>query len=434
MNNNYNRQLAEEGRTGTAAGNDGVEAEAATSKNGTIAVLPTLDADAMGAILDHLPLADVKSSLLAGRITTSNAVKHVTTVNLFRVEELNASVGTRFSNATNVNIFSLLTFHPDIDFELRAAPSAAVSRQAVQTIPTVLTSFRKLKHAFIGGYSTGCLGPFNGDGLELSERYFLYHTLLDDLCGLYRAGALSQEVILDSILSNYNLHTKCDGMAYNDDERSCILCRTVCETFPLCPIIAHMPPFEWDYGGCCLSSNQFWDIVSSRKSISTEETKESTLKAALEKFKSTLELYGQSRHPRYYKNGTDKLQAIQALKAKYNAQGDGLYYYDECHLLYFEDAVKYGVDASSLTREYVLQTAFRAAFYSIGGGVPGSVMILRSSVEHLTSVGVNIVRNDGIVRDDGIVRGDFILVDDDEPLLETLLAAERDAGFVLNPL
>ena len=62
------------------------------------------------------------------------------------------------------------------------------------------------------------------------------------------------------------------------------------------------------------------------------------------------------------------------------------------------------VDASS-----ALKCIFGGAFYSVGGGVPGSLMVLRSSIVRLISMGVPVERDD------------FIVVDDEEPLLATPL-------------
>ena len=162
MSNNYNQLLVEEEMIGTGGGDGGaavVEVEAATGDNGTIAVLPSLPSDAMGVILSHLPMADVKSSLLAGRITTSDALRKVTTVNLFRLEDLDVGVAVRFKNATNVNIFCLLECHvPNFDPGNGGDMITKMSTDALTRIVPALESFPRLERAFVGGYVNSCDG------------------------------------------------------------------------------------------------------------------------------------------------------------------------------------------------------------------------------------------------------------------------------------
>ena len=262
--------------------------------------------------------------------------------------------------------------------------------------------------------------------LRLSQYRNLYHSLLRALCGAYGSASLAQNVRLDGLLDNYghddDVGQNCELNRWDgpnpEDVRPCSVCRMICQTFPLPAVIQYLSPLNFE--GCCSSINEFWDIVTSRGG-----TDESAFKdAVIEKFKETLRM---SEEDLFYgdRRDADMVRAIQELGERYKAKNDRISLYRDRSLLFLEGAVKHGAGkwCGTLTNEDILKMVFGGAFYSVGGGVPGSVMVLKSSIDRLIDMGVPVVRKD------------FIVVDDDEePLLVTFLRGVRDYGMLWDPL
>ena len=165
-----------------------------THTTDTEPMAPHIPAPVLGHVLDYMPYEEVRLALLVGKIIAVEAVKYVQTINIMNGREMDVPAARRFADVTEVNILSLVRFHPpddqyDYHFDL-------CETTAERTVPFIV-GFQKLKRIRAGG--------IHPRGLEFHEYAFADLYLREDDAannqGILRAlvahfiGALSTRLL-----------------------------------------------------------------------------------------------------------------------------------------------------------------------------------------------------------------------------------------------
>ena len=127
---------------------------------------PHIPAPVWGHVLDYMPYGEVRSALLVGKIIAVEAVKYVQTLNIMNGWEMDVPSARRFANVTEVNILSLLHFHPqdeEFDYYLRLCETTA------ERMVPFIVGFQKLKRIHAGG-----LDPEDNEFMTYDDaKYYL---------------------------------------------------------------------------------------------------------------------------------------------------------------------------------------------------------------------------------------------------------------------
>lgn len=201
--------------------------------------MPQLPASVLAAILDFMRYDDVRSSLLVGKTIADHAAKHVQTLNITKVVQMDSPAArNRFQNIEQVNIQCLFQFINNDPERQNLLPDAA------SRIVPFLMSFPKLKKVFIGGPWGSRYGFYQSYYSinmceEPANHKALFFGLVDAFCGAFKSRSLPNNLeSLDGIVNNHNHAESC---IFNEEgsNQPCVRCREICTHFPLNDVIKH---------------------------------------------------------------------------------------------------------------------------------------------------------------------------------------------------
>ena len=219
-----------------------------------------------GHVLDFMPYEEVRSALLVGKLIAVEAVKHVQTLNITSSSHMYIPAARRFANTEEVNVFCLVQGTGDID--QYGDESIALSVETLESIPTFLTSFAKLKEAFLGGmaleqgqmnpttyFDSICTGPDNHEEL--------FRNLAASIFAARKTGALGREVKVVGLgLSIVNEVWPCS------QGEPCQRCRKFIQYLPVDDLL--LATINADVEFFCLGKDDFWKLLLKRPGIHSD--------------------------------------------------------------------------------------------------------------------------------------------------------------------
>ena len=220
-----------------------------------------LPASCLAAILNFMEYGEVRRCLLAGKIMAVDAARHVETLNIMNASELVPSAARRFANVTEINILSLVTPTGD-DGDEDILSFGTATRSAF-----FLTSFPKLKRAFLGGF-------YWDAGEERWSKYVYSHSacrepedhlsifrgLVDQFCGAFQSRSLSPSLHLKGVVDFDQL--SCLKEVRRLSSHRCRRCRNVIASFPLALLLENTPLRYTS--GLCLSYAERIEALAAR--------------------------------------------------------------------------------------------------------------------------------------------------------------------------
>ena len=171
---------------------------------------PHIPAPVWGHVLDYMSYGEVRSALQVGKIIAVEAVKYVQTINIMNGWEMDVPAARRFANVTEVNILSLLHFHPQ-DEEFDYYDLQLCGTTAERTVPFIV-GFQKLTRIRAGGldpkdnkfmtyeYARRYL-PVVIDAANIGESMSILQTLV-----AYFIGALSTRLLPTAVENTDGYH------------------------------------------------------------------------------------------------------------------------------------------------------------------------------------------------------------------------------------
>ena len=419
-------------------GGGGGEGFGTTVLSPLLLAMAQIPPETWGKIMDHLPLRSVGSALLTAKnFAPTDSTHHVKTVNVFHVSEIHPdrNVAVRFPNASNINVFCLLTEGEDLDVS------------AAEWTVDFLTSFPMLRPpakegaappptAFLGGYDETVydfLIPLvdsfpsqlefeayaykcrrtrtkksdcSPDHINLAGGGPVFAALLRSLGAAFREGSLDRSLLLEGILPlrSSNALRSVAALQPHDSRRA--LCREICESFPVSLVGGLLP------GRAYLSVEEFWSILMSR------EKNEKGKQSVLEMVEHVLVKQCKRLSPRRSFKISSHVPAdeertfLENLKVRKNAAHASVHFYTNEQMNFIEGAVAYGCDLSALPVNGVFDSPVDK-LERLDSGIDGPRMVAGSCFDRLTFIGL------------GIDREDFIIVDEEEggPILAGTLAS-----------
>ena len=358
---------------------------ASTTTTTATAPQPRLPAEVMGSVFDFMPYGEVRSALLAGKFVAQEVVKHVRTVSITEVSELNVPALRRFPNVEVVNVLCLLSPPSDAS---GLGVTHTISPDAARRIPLFLTHVAKLREAFVGsssglarmtGYMTNlCDGPRN--------HAEVFRDFVDGCLMAFQVKAFPSTFVS---LEGFNFGETTTGVCRdveNPPER-CTRCRNVCAHFPLAHVVHEL------YKKTCLSPGKVLDIVKSRPGGKTF-IKENEIEVLVRQVR-------QPTHHRVEGNTNDHSRYMQrmrnlSVRPLLNRQCLNVRYLEEDAFAAIVDLVNDGLDPRSVSRERLHKAMLSKAgednryFHVWAKGTP----------EKLIDVGFNINLKEFIVVDE----------------------------------
>ena len=227
-----------------------------------------LPAPVWGHVLDYMPYGEVRSALLVGKQIAMEAVKYVRVLNVMTAKEMHVPAARRFANVEEVKILGFIRDPEESDFEddgVNPKP-LRMSSDVANRAATFLSSFPKLKNAFIGG----CLIKRYGRSLRTYDPFYpsdpdnheeIMCRLAESVCGAFKTGALSQDVRLKGIIGKVLRYARaCKNQRVANQDHPCSFCLDIVKFYPI-----HMVcDMDWPVRCYCLSNEEFWNIIARR--------------------------------------------------------------------------------------------------------------------------------------------------------------------------